>query len=194
MNLSLVGLFASLWFVVGVFITARNYPNYSHTKQFLSELGALQSPTQKLSPIINNFPLSFLFITFGIYLLSSGDLIFIGYCIILHGMGTLIAGIFPMDFGPYTKCSAMSCKIHLTAGLIMFISLFAGSTFAVFTIGFGVAFKLISAVATFFTLYFILKLSKELSNKGNVGLYQRLSYGCQLIWLSFLSVFLFSAN
>lgn len=194
MCLSLVGLFASLWLVAGVFITARHYPNYSHAKQFLSELGALQSPTQKLSPIINNFPLSFFFITFGIYLLSSSGLIFIGYCVIFHGVGTLIAGIFPMDFGPYKKCSTMSCKVHAAAGFIMFISLLAGSTFAVFTTDFGVAFQVISAVASLFTLYFAFKLSKAFSNKDNVGLYQRLSYGCQLIWLSFLSVFLFSAN
>lgn len=194
MNLSLVGLLASLWLVVGVFIVGRNYPNYNHTKQFLSELGASESPTQKLSPIINNFPLSLLFITFGIYLLNSTSFIFIGYCIIFHGIGTLVTGIFPMDFDPFTKHPTATCKIHSTAGLIMFISLLAASSFAVFSAGFSLSFKIISAASTFFTLYFTFKLSKEFSSKGNVGLYQRLSYGCQLIWLSLLSVLLFGAN
>jgi len=194
MNLSLVGLFASLWLVVGVFIAGKNYPNYNHAKQFLSELGASGAPTQKLSPIINNFPLSLLFIAFGIYLLNSIGFNFIGYCIVFHGIGTLVAGVFPMDLDPYTKIPTVSCKIHSAAGLVMFISLLAASSFAVFFAGFGFSFKAISIVATLFTLYFTFKLSKEFPSKGNVGLYQRLSYGCQLIWLSLLSVFLFGAN
>jgi hypothetical membrane protein len=194
MNLSLVGLFASLWLVVGVYMAGRNYPNYNHAKQFLSELGASESPTQKLSPIINNFPLSLLFMTFGIYLLNSTGFIFIGCCIIFHGIGTLVAGVFPMDLDPHTTSPTVSCKIHSTAGLVMFISLLAASSFAAFSASFGLTFKAISAVATLFTVYFTFKLFKEFTRKGNVGLYQRLSYGCQLIWLSFLSIFLFSAN
>ena len=194
MNLSLVGLFASLWLAVGVFIAGKNYPNYNHATQFLSELGASGSPTQKLSPIINNFPLSLLFIAFGIYILNSTGFIFIGYCTIFHGIGTLVAGVFPMDLDPYTKIPTMSCKIHSTAGFVMFVSLLAASSFAAFSTSFGFTFKAVSIVATLFTLYFTVKLSKEFSSKGNVGLYQRLSYGCQLIWLSLLSVFLFGAN
>ncbi len=194
MNLSLMGVFASFWLVVGVVVAGKYYPNYSHTKQFLSELGASNSPTQKLSPIINNFPLSFLFIIFGLYLLTLRDFNFIGYCVVFHGIGTLIAGIFPMDFDPYTKEPTTSCKIHSIAGLIMFVSLLAGSIFAIFISNFGFIFNVLSALATLFTLYFTFKLTKEFSRKGNVGLYQRLSYGAQLIWLSSLSVFLFSAK
>ncbi len=194
MTLSLVGMFASLWLVVGVVIAGKIYPNYNHAKQFLSELGASNSPTEKLSPLINNFPLSILFITFGIYLLSLKGMSFIGYCVVFHGAGTLIAGIFPMDFDPYTKEPTTSCKIHSVAGLIMFVSLLAGSIFAVFISSFGLFFNILSALATLFTLYFTFKLTKEFSLKRNVGLYQRLSYGCQLIWLSSLSVLLFSAK
>ena len=99
-----------------------------------------------------------------------------------------------MDFDPCTKKTTVSCKIHSIAGLVMFISLLAASTFAVFATVYGIGFRVISVVTTLLTLYFTFRLSKELSNNGNVGLYQRLSYGCQLIWLSFLSVLLFVAN
>lgn len=94
------GALASIWIVLGVIIASRFYPGYSHSRQFCSELGAAGSPTQRLSPAINNYPLGFLFSTFGCYILiNSGDSDFskiTGAMFILHGVGTAIAGFFPM--------------------------------------------------------------------------------------------------
>ena len=51
------GLIATIWITIGVYATSRYYDGYSHAKQFCSELGATGSPTEKLSPFINNYPL-----------------------------------------------------------------------------------------------------------------------------------------
>lgn len=191
MNLSLLGVIATAWLIFGVFVAGRKYSGYNHKRQFMSELGALQSPTQKLSPAINNFPLSILFALFGIYLINSANLIAIGVCVIFHGIGTLIAGIFPMDQNPFTKNPSAACKIHSLAGLVMFVSLLAASALAAFVIECGIIFQVFSAGATLLTLYFAVRLSQEYSRKSNLGLYQRLGYGVQLLWLSCLSVLLF---
>ena len=65
---ALSGLIAMVWLIIGVYIASRFYPNYDHAKQFCSELGASGSPTEKLSPRINNYPLGLLFCLFGGYM------------------------------------------------------------------------------------------------------------------------------
>ena len=42
------GLLASIWIVFGLFIAGRLYPNYSHMKQFGSELCAKYCPKEKI--------------------------------------------------------------------------------------------------------------------------------------------------
>ena len=58
---SYFGILASIWMLVGVYGVAKRYPNYSHKNQFCSELGASGSPTERLSPAVNNYPLALLF-------------------------------------------------------------------------------------------------------------------------------------
>ena len=56
------GLIATIWIFIGVYIASQFYAGYDHAKQFCSELGAAGSPTEKLSPLINNYPLGFFFV------------------------------------------------------------------------------------------------------------------------------------
>ncbi|WP_306302238.1 DUF998 domain-containing protein [Shewanella marina] len=120
-------LIATLWVTVSVAFTASQYSGYNHSTQFCSELGASGSPTETLSPPINNYPLAILFCLFGFYLIQHNQtsiaIIFIGILIIIHGVGTLVAGYFPMDKDPYTKSPSVNCKIHSWAGFIMLLSL-----------------------------------------------------------------------
>ena len=114
------GIVASIWIVLGIYIASRFYPNYSHSKQFCSELGAFGSPTQKLSPAINNYPLGALFVLFGCYLFISYQshvpTVVIGAMVIIHGVCTWICGYFPMDADAYTKSPSRSCKIPTRSG------------------------------------------------------------------------------
>jgi len=191
------GLIASIWIIFGLWIASNRYPNYSHIKQFCSELGAKGSPTEKFSPMINNYPLGILFCLFGSAVIQEDHgSIFItitGMLIIIHGIGTWVAGYFPMDADAYTKTPTFSCKVHSWAGFIMLIALLIAPILVIFspttqliTINFKV-FSLLSIVATF---YFMYTLVKAIKNKTNPGLHQRLSYGVQLCWLSFFSLIL----
>lgn len=181
------GTIASIWIVLGIYIASRFYPNYSHKTQFCSELGAFGSPTQRLSPIINNYPLGVLFSLYGIYLICIEprqiSLISIGVMLVLHGIGTLIAGYFPMDKDPYTQNPSRSCKIHSLAGFIMLLSLIIAPAIVVFSNAFEDWLRIFSVLCILGCFAFSYTLAKAFKNKSNPGVHQRLSYGFQILWL-----------
>lgn len=190
-NLAFSGLLTSVWLVLGVIIAARFYPQYDHKKQFMSELGAKGGPTEKLSPMINNYPLGFLFCLFGYSILQlkqpSVLIDIAAWLIIAHGIGTWIAGYFPMDLDPYIEKPSMHCQIHSLAGGIMLLSLLVAQVLILFspvTEQISIGFKIFSGVTIFATFYFSYTLMNAYKNKINAGLHQRLSYGAQILWLS----------
>lgn len=196
-NFYYCGLIASIWIILGVFIAAKFYPNYDHNKQFCSELGAKGSPTEKLSPLINNYPLGILFCLFGFAITQMKDSsmlsIITGVLIIIHGIGTWVVGYFPMDADPYTKSPSLHCKVHSWAGLIMLLTLLIAPLLIIFSPtnqSITISFKLFSAACTLIAVYFIYTMTKAYKEKSNLGLHQRLSYGMQLIWLSGFSLIL----
>jgi len=192
--LVLFGLLPFVWISVGLYVAGRFYPQYSHKTQFCSELGAIGSPTQKLSPVINNFPLGFIFCILGVLLFEQTTntiILFTAICVVIHGVGTVIAGIFGMDFDPYIKTPSRSGIIHSWAGFIMFMSLLIPQLVILFEVELlGFSFKLVSILYLVLTLYFTIKLRQSYHQKTIPGLYQRLSYGAQLIWLAHLSIYL----
>lgn len=191
------GLIATIWIFIGVYVASRFYDGYSHSKQFCSELGATGSPTEKLSPIINNYPLGFLFCFFGWYLAQLSNVSILvnvaGWLVIAHGVGTWVAGYFPMDADPYTKNPTFKCKVHSWAGFIMLLSLVVAPiliaispTTAIIPLYFRV-FSVISVVAA---VYYLFAMVKAVKCQSNPGIHQRISYGFQLIWLSAFSLIL----
>lgn len=195
--MALSGLIASIWITLGVYIAAKFYPGYQHRQQFCSELGAMGSPTQKLSPRINNYPLSILFCIFGIYIMQLPNnnlaLFFCGLLIVIHGIGTWVAGYFPMDKDPYTEQPSTACKVHSWAGLFMLLALLIAPLLTTFTpeqTFFPDWFRWMSLLSVVLAAYYLFKMAKAVKVKTNVGLYQRISYWVQLGWLSTLSFIL----
>jgi len=191
------GILASFWIVAGVLFAAKRYPNYDHNKQFLSELGAKNSPTERFSPRINNYPLGTLFCMsgFGVMLLPDNNiwLVFAGAMIVVHGIGTWLAGYFPMDSDAYTTAPSREGKIHYLAGTVMMISLLCAPITVIFSPTsekITLIFQVFSGLLLFFTCFFTYKLAKAYERKLNPGLYQRISYGFQLVWLSAFSFIL----
>ena len=191
------GLIATIWIFIGIYIASRFYPGYSHSKQFCSELGAAGSPTEKLSPLINNYPLGLLFCFFGWYvaqLPSVSSLVNIaGWLVIIHGIGTWVAGYFPMDADPFTKNPTFNCKVHSWAGFIMLLSLVIAPiliTFSPTTDIIPLYFRIFSACSVIFAVYYLFAMAKAVKNQSAPGIHQRISYGFQLIWLSLFSLVL----
>jgi hypothetical protein len=193
------GLIASLWIVIGVYVASRFYPNYSHEKQFCSELGAAGSPTEKLSPLINNYPLGFLFCFFGWYLVQLPDVPLLvniaGWLVIAHGVGTWVAGYFPMDADPFTKTPTLPCKIHSWAGFVMLLSLLIAPILVAVsptTEFISQYFRAFSAISVIAAVYYLFAMAKAVKQQSNPGIHQRISYGFQLLWLSVFSLVLVS--
>lgn len=191
------GILASIWIVFGVFLTAKRYHNYNHMKQFCSELGAKGSPTEKISPIINNYPLGLFFCLFGLAVIQMGDsslmTTIVGGLIIIHGIGTWVVGYFPMDADPFTETPTLYCQIHLLGGSIMLLALLIAPIVIIFSPTTQVItenFKAFSLLCILSSIYFTYTLSKAYKNKRNIGLHQRLSYGSLLVWLSGFSLML----
>jgi len=191
------GLIATIWIFIGVYVASRFYAGYDHSKQFCSELGASGSPTEKLSPIINNYPLGFLFCFFGWYLAQLSNVSILvsisGWLVIIHGIGTWIAGYFPMDADPFTKNPTFNCSVHSWAGFCMLLSLVVAPILIAIsptneTI--PLYFRLISIVSVIATIYFLFAMVKAVKKQSNPGTYQRISYGIQLMWLSVFSLVL----
>ena len=187
------GAIASVWLIVGIYVAALFYDNYSHSQQFCSELGAIDSPTQKLSPAINNYPLGFLFVIFGSHLVILEPVtlttITIGAMIIVHGLGTWVCGFFPMDADPYTETPSRCCEIHLWSGMVMLLSLIIAPAVIVFSNAFPLNLRLFSLICIIGCVFFSYKLALAFKAKKNSGLHQRLSYGFQIIWLFGYSLF-----
>ncbi|WP_064792314.1 DUF998 domain-containing protein [Shewanella woodyi] len=191
------GLIATIWITIGVYIAGRFYAGYDHSQQFCSELGATGSPTEKLSPLINNYPLGTLFCLFGWYLAQMTNVSILvnvtGWLVIIHGVGTWVAGYFPMDADPFTKQPTFNCKVHSWAGFIMLLSLvIAPILIAISPTSSAVplAFRLFSMVSVIGAVYYLLAMAKAVKAQTNAGIYQRISYGFQLIWLSVFSLVL----
>lgn len=191
------GLIATIWIFVGVYIAGRFYAGYDHSKQFCSELGATGSPTEKLSPMINNYPLGFLFCFFGWYLAQMSEVSTLvniaGWLIVIHGIGTWVAGYFPMDADPFTKNPTFNCKIHSWAGLAMLLSLVVAPILVAIsptTETIPQYFRIFSIVSVVAAICFLITMAKAIKNQSKPGIHQRLSYGFQLIWLSVFSLVL----
>ncbi len=191
------GLIATIWIFVGVYVASIFYSGYNHSTQFCSELGAVGSPTEKLSPIINNYPLGFLFCLFGWYLAqltNTSTLVNLaGWFVIIHGLGTWVAGYFPMDADPYTKNPSFTCKVHSWAGFIMFISLIIAPILIALsptTELVSANFRIFSVLSVFAAIYFLFAMAKAVKSQTNPGTHQRISYAIQLFWLSVFSLVL----
>ncbi len=189
------GLIATLWIFIGVYVASRFYEGYSHSKQFCSELGATGSPTEKLSPLINNYPLGFLFCFFGWYLTQLSNVSILvniaGWLVIMHGIGTWVAGYFPMDADPFTKHPTFSCKVHSWAGFIMLLSLVVAPILIAISPTTEITplyFRVFSIVSVIATVYYLFAMAKAIKLQSNPGSYQRISYGIQLSWLSVFSI------
>ncbi|UCX03689.1 DUF998 domain-containing protein [Shewanella glacialimarina] len=191
------GVIATVWIVIGVYIASKFYAGYSHSKQFCSELGATGSPTEKLSPLINNYPLGFLFCFFGSYLTQLSNVSMLvnitGWLIIFHGVGTWVAGYFPMDADPFTKNPTFNCKVHSWAGFIMLLSLIVAPILIAIsptTEIIPLYFRVLSLLSVIAAVYYLFAMAKAVKNQSNPGIHQRISYGFQLIWLSAFSIVL----
>ncbi len=192
------GLLIPFWLSIGVIVAGNIYPDYSHLNFAMSQLGAVGSPTQFLSPIINNYPLGLLFIIFGISVFRSFPTSRLtkltAVLLVMHGIGSICAGYFPCDAGCNPESPSLSQNLHNLSGLVMALTLvIASSVWAYLSIKLvGLKwFSVFSVICTFVALAVIPAMGSAIEGGGGFGLYQRINYGASVIWVATLAVVLY---
>ena len=188
------GMIIPVWLFIGVTIAGAMNPGYSHINQAMSELGAKGSMTHVISPLINNFPLGILFIAFGLYIITtlrnSKLAICSGVMVLVHGIGSILAGYFSCDAGCQPASPSNSQIAHNLSGFTMFLSLTIAGWLWVY-LGkrqLGSTFlSWFSFVCMVVALGAALMLPQAVESGQNFGLYQRVNYGVSVIWLGVLS-------
>jgi hypothetical protein len=163
------------------------YPEYSHFNQAMSELHAIGSPTQTISPFLNNYPLGIFFIGFGFFvyfLFSSPAAKISAAMIILHGLGSIVAGYFPCDTHCNPESTLKSQAIHGASAVIMTITFLIAPAIWVFLskklIGIGwFAWASLACLAVQILLMPV--MAYVLESGVGFGLIQRIAYGVPLL-------------
>ena len=156
------------------------YPGYNHLVDTISTLGINKSPVQKFQ-CINLIVVGILFIVFSVgqglsftQIKWCHTLFILG--IILFGVGTILAGIFPED--PKGISETISGKIHGIASGIGFIFLILNPLWAIWIAEFKDLRQVNMMLFVLAVLTFVLFLISENINSGFLkytGLFQRLN-------------------
>ena len=161
-------------------IIGSEYPGYNHLIDTISTLGTNKSPVQKFQ-CMNLIAVGILFIIFSI----GQGLVFtqIKWChrlfilgIVLFGVGTILAGIFPED--PKGIAETASGKIHGIASGIGFIFLIFNPLWAIWIVEFKDLKYVNITLFILAILTFILFVTSENIDSGILqytGLFQRLN-------------------
>ncbi|MDH0133200.1 DUF998 domain-containing protein [Pseudomonas asiatica] len=188
------GLLIPFWLLAGVWFTALAYPGYDHLQQAMSQLGAVGSPTQNWSPLVNNFPLAMLFTLFAWGLArrwrGSKLALLSAALVLLHGLGSLGTGWFPCDQGCTPAQPSPSQQLHNLSGLLMFLSLTLASALWAWLgnrIADSRALGLFSLACVVLAIVTVVLMGKAAQSGQWFGLYQRLNYGVSVIWVASLA-------
>lgn len=118
---SLTGLLGVAWIVGLVLVGGATYPGYSHTVQFVSELGARGAPHATVVNLAGFLPAGILICAFALLAWRSlprstpASLGFLG--LFLYAIGYVGAGFFPCDAGCRPEQPSVTHMLHTSIGL-----------------------------------------------------------------------------
>ncbi|WAB95816.1 MULTISPECIES: DUF998 domain-containing protein [Pseudomonas] len=190
------GLIIPSWLLLGVWFTAQAYPGYDHLQQAMSQLGAVGAPTQRWSPLLNNFPLAVLFTLFawGLARRWRGSKLALASAalVLLHGLASAGTGWFACDQGCAPAQPSLSQQLHNLFGLIMFLSLTLASALWAWAgkrVAGSPALGVFSLVCVVIAIATAALMAKAAQDGQLFGLYQRLNYGASVIWVAGLALY-----
>jgi hypothetical membrane protein len=191
----LAGMVAFVPHLLAVVLATFQRPGFSHTAQYLSELGERGSVSAALTNFAGIVPTGVLFVGFGIGLAatcrSQRHLAIAGALIVLHGACRMLAAFFPCDPGCRPVVPSASQSIHNLSVTVGFVSL----TTALFVVGaWLIARKRGAAMVTATYAAGALAVAAQalvvLGPATGVGLYQRVALGALQLWVALLALHL----
>ena len=189
------GIVVFPWLVFGVYYAGSLTPEFNHISQLMSELGAKGSRTENLSPMINNYPIGCFFIGFGfgayLKLPKKKHKALVSTLFIIHGLGSIFAGVFSCDIGCPLVGGSIEQSFHSLSGLVMFSSLgMACLMWSIprYNLTESKVFRLFSIICLVSAMVFLLITTVSLFLGEYAGLFERLSYGILCAWLLVLAL------
>lgn len=189
---ALCGLLGAAWIVLGTWIGGMAYPGYDHTSQFISELGAVDSPFGLMFSRFGFLPAGLLLCAFAFLAWRASPkstLATIGFIgVALFYFGYVGAGFFQCDAGCRPDTPSFSQTMHNLLGLL-------GYFLAPLTLAFlGLAARkwpnarLLSLWGYIGATLSALALAMFSPSFPFVGAVQRVLEGAMLVWVLAFSV------
>ncbi|AVX02978.1 hypothetical protein MXMO3_00432 [Maritalea myrionectae] len=181
-----------LWIMVTVAIAGANFPDYSHVSQFMSELGAADSPF----PNLVNFGS---FFAAALILLGALALVFsslprslpgtIGLAILaLYPLLVIVASFFPCDAACRPATPSTSHIIHMTSALLAYLSAIIGMAILSLHARKWLGKSLLTPLGLIMPVILLVLLANLMPDNPRVGLIQRLFETLVYGWLVFYIV------
>jgi hypothetical protein len=196
--LSLGGVAGPVLFLLSAIISALLHPNYSHTTNTISELGARGTLYAPIMNYVGFVPAGLLLAAFGSSLMRvtprhvlavTGSAL-----VILFGLGVAASGIISCDSGCPQSGGSLENTIHYGIGPISFIAMIC----AVGLLGYAFRwfpylrpFSLYSFVTSALALLFLLSLVRSLEAGTLTGLWQRLMIVTLFLWCAVIGIHMF---
>lgn len=122
---SLTGLLGVAWIVGLVVVGGATYPGYSHTAQFVSELGARGAPHAAVVNLAGFLPAGILICSFALFAwrsLPRSTLASLGFLgVFLYAAGYVGASFFPCDAGCRPQHPSLTHLLHTAIGLVGYL-------------------------------------------------------------------------
>jgi hypothetical membrane protein len=197
--LSLAGVIGPVLFISITVICGSLRPDYSHISQFISELGATESPNAQLMNFVGFIPTGLMIAAFGasLYLQFPKHLLTrIGSIFItVFGLGIVVGGTFSCDIG-CPREGSIENNIH---------DMVSGPIFLLGIIGIllnGISFRrqtsfrsiwVYSAVSALLAFVFMVALVNSIESYTTTGLWQRLLLVTIFLWCGIVGMKLYKS-
>jgi hypothetical membrane protein len=188
-----------LWVSALVYIGSLR-PEYSHSRQYVSELAARGTPTQHLMQVAGFILPGLLVVAFGLRVGLSAHTKRAGAgagLLIVSGIARIVAGVFPLDPCCAPIVPSFSHRMHNAAGAGYVLSM--GAAVLIWC---AVAERTFRTRAHWFRWYSLATfvgaitlpwwLIRAGTDPANVGLFQRASFGILNLWLFVFALVLWS--
>jgi hypothetical membrane protein len=166
-------------------------PEYSHSRQYISELAARGTPTQHLMQVAGFILPGLMVVAFGLLVGLSAHTKLAGTgaaLLIVGGIARITAGVFPLDPFCAPIAPSFSERMHNTAGATYVLA-----TSAAVLIWCSVSERTFRTRALWFRWYSLATFVGAITvpwwlirfgiDPANVGLFQRASFGILNVWL-----------
>jgi hypothetical membrane protein len=186
--LALGGAVGPILFTTMILICSGMRPDYDHVSDFISELGATDTPNASLMNFVGFMPTGILIASLGVALIvglprgfssTSG-----GVLLALFGIGIMVAGIFSCDPG-CPQAGSKESMIHDNVSAVAFISAIVGTGLL------GVNFRrsdtwrslfMYSIATSASALIFLITMINSFEVRMLTGMWQRLMLGVLFLW------------